>query len=129
MSENDFDDWKEEGTLSLTTYYKNGKGVATPLGYSRKNDKIYVNTRVKSYKIKRLSNNPNGKIALCNYKGILKSPLIDVTVKILPLGEDSEAREVMKYDTKIVWKLNRFMNKLKFWKAPEQRIFLEIEKK
>jgi PPOX class probable F420-dependent enzyme len=128
MSEASFDEWKDEGTLSLTTYYKSGKGVATPLGYARKGNKIYVNTRIDSYKIKRLQNNPNGKIALSNMRGTLKSSSIDVKVRILNPGEDDDAKEAMKYDSKFTWKLMRFTNKIKFWSKPVERVFLEIEK-
>ena len=78
-----FNDWKESGTLSLTTYYKSGKAVATPLGYDRKGDKIYVNTRIKSYKIKRIKYNPTGKIALSNFKGSIKVHLLMLTSKFL----------------------------------------------
>ncbi|MHA1989475.1 MAG: hypothetical protein ACW981_02690 [Candidatus Hodarchaeales archaeon] len=128
MPETNFEDWKDEGTLSLTTFYKSGKGVATPLGYARKGNKIYVNTRTDSYKIKRLQNNSSGKVALSNMRGTLKSPLTDVKVKILNPGEDDEAKEAMKYDSKFSWRLMRFTNKIKFWSKPVERIFLEIEK-
>lgn len=129
QKEFDFSDLKESGTLSLTTYYKSGKAVATPLGYDREDGKIYVNTRTKSYKIKRIKQNPNGKIALSDYRGTIKSPYIEVKIKILWPGEDEEARRVMKYDSKFSWKFMRFMQKLKFWKEPEERVFLEITEK
>jgi PPOX class probable F420-dependent enzyme len=128
MSEKNFDDWKDEGTLSLTTFYKSGKGVATPLGYARSGDIIYVNTRMDSYKIKRLRNNTKGKIALSNMRGTLKGPLIDVEVKILNQGEDDESKVAMKYNSKFSWKLMRFTNKIKFWSTPAERTFLEIKK-
>ena len=132
MTNNNFTNivnWKTSGILSLTTYYKNGKGVATALGYERKGDKIFVNTRAKSYKVKRLRKNPDGKIAISNYRGTIKSPLIDVTVKILEPGEDEEAKTVMKYYTKLSWRWMHFMNKIKFWSKPEPRLFLEITQK
>ena len=121
--------WKEEGTLSLTTYYKSGKGIATPLGYSRKEGKIYVNTPVESYKVKILKNNPNGKIALSNLRGTLKSPLIDVQIKILSTEEDEEAKKTMKLDSKFSWKIMRFTNKINFCSKSKERIFLEITPK
>lgn len=124
-----FNNWKKSGTLSLTTFYKNGKSVATPLNYEMENNKIYVNTRSKSYKIKRIKNNPTGKIALSNYKGSIKSPYIDVNIKILGSSEEGEAKRVMEYDSKLSWRFMRFREKITFWKKHEERTFLEITKK
>ena len=59
--------------------------------------------------------------------GKLKGPLIDATVKILEPGvEDQQARIAMKYDTKFSWKFFRFVNKLRFWKELDERVFLEV---
>lgn len=124
-----FTNWKDTGILSLTTYYRSGKSVATPLGYDKKGEKIYVNTRTSSYKIKRIKNNPTGKIALSNYRGSIKSPFIEVNIKILTHDNEEEARKVMKYDSKLSWKFMRFREKLTFWKKPEERVFLEITKR
>lgn len=129
QEEINFNDWKDSGILSLTTYYKSGKSVATPLGYNKKGNKIFVNTRSKSFKIKRIKNNPTGKIAQSNYKGTIKSSFIDVNIKILNSTAEGEARKVMKYDSKLSWKFMRFREKLMFWKKPEERTFLEITKK
>ena len=128
MTERHFHDWKVEGTLSLTTYYKNGKGVATPVGYARKGDKIFVNTDANSYKIKRLKNNPSGQIALSTMRGKLRSPLVDVKVRILPPGADAETRETMKLDNKLMWNFMKLCNRIAFWRKASERIFLEIEK-
>ena len=129
MKNYSFSDLKNEGTISLTTYYTNGKGVATPVGYSKRDNKIFVNTRALSYKIKRLRKNPKARIALCNMRGKVKSPFIDVQVRILEHGQDDEAKEVMRYDSKFSWRFMRFMNKITFWKKPDERIFLEIIEK
>ncbi|OLS22078.1 MAG: hypothetical protein HeimC3_32660 [Candidatus Heimdallarchaeota archaeon LC_3] len=84
---------------------------------------------MESYKVKILKNNPNGKIALSNLRGTLKSPLIDVQIKILSTEEDEEAKKTMKLDSKFSWKTMRFTNKIKFWSKPKERIFLEITPK
>ena len=129
MDNFNFANLKDNGIISLTTYYQNGKGVATPVNYEKKNSKIFVNTRLKSYKIKRLRKNPNATIAVSTMRGKIKSPYINVVAKILEPGQDQEAKDVMKYDTKFSWKFMRFMNKIKFWKKPDERIFLEITEK
>ena len=129
MNEFKFANLKDSGIISLTTYYKSGKGVATPLGYDKKDNKIFMNTRKNSYKIRRIKNNHQGKIAVSDYRGRIKSPYIEVEIKILEPNEDQEAITVMRYDTKLSWRYMRFMNKIKFWKKQEERVFLELTEK
>lgn len=55
--------------LSLETYRKNNQAVKTPVWFVIYNDEIYVITREKTGKIKRLRNNNNVRFALCTFNG------------------------------------------------------------
>ena len=50
--EHKFDNLKGTRTISLTTYYTNGKTVAIPIDSVLSEDKLYVSTRKDSYKVK-----------------------------------------------------------------------------
>ncbi|MFE9042630.1 PPOX class F420-dependent oxidoreductase [Streptomyces sp. NPDC012421] len=55
--------------LSLTTYRKNGTGVATPVWYAVEGERVYVWTRTDSWKVKRLRNDPRVELAVCDLRG------------------------------------------------------------
>ncbi|MFF1506495.1 PPOX class F420-dependent oxidoreductase [Streptomyces sp. NPDC058326] len=54
---------------SLTTYRKNGTGVATPVWYAVDGAELYVWTRTDSWKVKRLRNDPRVEVAVCDLRG------------------------------------------------------------
>ncbi|MFE0700303.1 PPOX class F420-dependent oxidoreductase [Streptomyces sp. NPDC058872] len=55
--------------ISLTTFRKNGTGVATPVWYEVEGSELYVWTRSDSWKVKRLRNDPRVEFALCDLRG------------------------------------------------------------
>ncbi|MEV6246570.1 PPOX class F420-dependent oxidoreductase [Streptomyces sp. NPDC051742] len=55
--------------VSLTTYRKNGTGVATPVWYAVDGAELYVWTRADSWKVKRLRNDPRVEAAVCDLRG------------------------------------------------------------
>jgi PPOX class probable F420-dependent enzyme len=124
---NAFDYLKGERFISLTTFYKSGKGVATPVEYIRKEDKIYVATSEDSYKVKRLRNNNSATLAPCTMRGKIKGEKIDVKVRILPEDEEEIGIKAMNelYDN-FVYKIMFKLSKLAFWRKEGKRVYLEI---
>ncbi|MEU9295024.1 PPOX class F420-dependent oxidoreductase [Streptomyces sp. NPDC048266] len=55
--------------VSLTTYRKNGTGVATPVWYAVDGAELYVWTRSDSWKVMRLRNDPRVVVAVCDVRG------------------------------------------------------------
>ncbi|UCE12563.1 MAG: PPOX class F420-dependent oxidoreductase [Candidatus Heimdallarchaeota archaeon] len=126
-----FKELEKQKYISLTTFYKRGKGVATPVNFATENDKIYVNTSAKSWKVKRIKDNPRAKIAPCTIRGKILGESMDVSVRILSESEESKAKEVLdlKFNKgfgKIMSGMFNLFQKLRFWKEPDQRVFLEI---
>ena len=60
--------------INLETYRRNGQQVATPVWFTidYDNEIIYVVTRSKTGKVKRLRNNPRVRIVPCGMRGQLK---------------------------------------------------------
>ncbi|MFC7929887.1 PPOX class F420-dependent oxidoreductase [Streptomyces cinereoruber] len=55
--------------VSLTTFRKNGTGVATPVWYAVEGSELYAWTRTDSWKVKRLCNDPRVEAAVCDMRG------------------------------------------------------------
>ncbi|WP_309057898.1 PPOX class F420-dependent oxidoreductase, partial [Streptomyces sp.] len=55
--------------VSLTTFRKNGTGVATPVWYAVDGEELYAWTRTDSWKVKRLRADPAVEVAVCDVRG------------------------------------------------------------
>ena len=75
--------------VNLETYKKDGTPVRTPVWFMIDNGIIYVITREKTGKVKRLKNNQNIRIVPCSFTGESKSEWINgIAQKIT--GEEVE---------------------------------------
>ena len=63
------EDLKNEKYIALETYKKDSSAVKTPVWFVLQNDLVYVVTREKTGKVKRLKNNQTVRIATCTIKG------------------------------------------------------------
>ncbi|WP_432127152.1 PPOX class F420-dependent oxidoreductase [Streptomyces sp. bgisy082] len=81
--------------VSLTTFRKNGTGVATPVWYAVEGAELYAWTRTDSWKVKRLRNDPRVEAAVCDMRGNVAEGAARVTGEArLVTGE--ELRRVRK---------------------------------
>ena len=74
--ENHLDQFLDQKYINLETYKKDGTAVRTPVWFVIDNDLIYVITRDRTGKVKRLRNNQDVRIVLCSFKGEPKSEWI-----------------------------------------------------
>ena len=75
--------------VNLETYKKDGTPVRTPVWFMIDSDIVYVVTREKTGKVKRLKNNQNIKIVPCSFKGKPESEWIKgIAQKVT--GEEAE---------------------------------------
>jgi len=75
--------------VNLETYKKDGTPVRTPVWFMIDNGIIYVMTREKTGKVKRLKNNQNIRIVPCSFTGESKSEWINgIAQKITGEGVD-----------------------------------------
>ncbi len=102
---------ESEKCISLETYRKNNESVKTPVWFVTKDDLIYVVTRNKTGKIKRLRNNQQVKIATCNFKGKIKGQWISGTAKILTEEETQIAVKWREKKYGLMAKIAKFLSK------------------
>jgi uncharacterized protein len=81
--------------ISLTTFRKNGSGIATPVWFGEGDGKLYVMTRSDMGKTKRIRNNPQVRVAPCTIRGTVTGPEFAATARILPPEEHSQARQAI----------------------------------
>ena len=103
--------------ICLTTFRKSGVGVATPVWFAERDDKIYVKTRIESGKSKRIRNNPNVKVAASTIRGKVIGPEFRGRARILSPEQSGSAKEAInrKY----------FLARLSLWNSKNE--YLEIE--
>ncbi len=86
---------QDQKYISLTTFRKNGTGVATPIWFGEEGDKLYFMTRSTMGKMKRIRNNPQVKVAPCTIRGKVTGPEFSATARILRVQDHSHARSLI----------------------------------
>lgn len=69
--------------VSLATYRKSGKEVATPVWCAHDDGAFYIFSAGDAGKVKRLRNNPRARLAVCDVRGKLLGEWHDATAEIL----------------------------------------------
>jgi uncharacterized protein len=70
--------------LSLTSFRRDGTGVATPVWFVRDNGRLLVETDAGSYKVRRIRRDPHVRIAVCDARGRLLGDAVEADAAILP---------------------------------------------
>jgi uncharacterized protein len=86
---------RDQKYLSLTTFRKNGEGVATPVWFGEDSDRLYVMTRSDMGKAKRIRNNTRVSVAPCTIRGKVTGPEFAAVARILPPPEHAHARQAL----------------------------------
>ncbi|TVY99072.1 PPOX class F420-dependent oxidoreductase [Trebonia kvetii] len=73
--------------LSITSYKRDGRGVATPVWFVQRDGRLLVQTDAASGKLKRIRRNPQVRIALCTASGRLRGEEVQAVAEILPDAE------------------------------------------
>lgn len=85
------DSLAHEDYISLTTFKRNGTGVATPVWVMRDGDHLFVLTDAASGKAKRLRNFSRVMVAPCDMRGRVTGSSVDATAELL---DDEGTRRV-----------------------------------
>lgn len=81
--------------LSLTSFKRDGTGVATPVWFVAENGHLLVETDADSYKVKRIRRDPHVRIAICDARGRLRGELVDAEAEILPNSERKRVEQML----------------------------------
>ena len=81
--------------LSLTTFKRDGTGMATPVWFVAEAGTILVVTGAESHKVRRIHRNPAVTVAECTASGRLRSAPVPARAHILPCHQAPRARQLM----------------------------------
>ncbi len=73
--------------LSITSYKRDGRGVATPVWFVVRDGRLLVETDAASGKVKRIRRNPQVLVAVCTAGGRLRGQQVPAAAEILPDSE------------------------------------------
>ena len=73
--------------LSITSYKRDGRGVATPVWFVQRDGRLLVETDAASGKVKRICRNPHVRVAVCTASGRLRGEQVPAVAEILPGSE------------------------------------------
>ncbi|MBI1377505.1 MAG: PPOX class F420-dependent oxidoreductase [Frankiales bacterium] len=76
--------------VSLTTFRRDGRAVATPVWASREADALWVWTEAGSGKVKRLHHDSRVLLAPCDARGRLQGAHVEGTARVSSAPEDLE---------------------------------------
>ncbi|MEW1613613.1 MULTISPECIES: PPOX class F420-dependent oxidoreductase [unclassified Streptomyces] len=97
-------DFARSEYVSLTTYRKNGAPVATPVWAAAEGEVLYVWTRSDSWKVKRLRDNAEVAVTVCDVRGRIAegAPSARGTARLLDADGTREVRKLLA--RKYTWK-------------------------
>jgi uncharacterized protein len=81
--------------LSITSYKRDGTGVATPVWFVQEDGRLLVETDAASGKVKRIRRNPAVRVAVCTASGRLRGEQADAVAELLPGSEVSGAERLI----------------------------------
>lgn len=83
--------------VSMTTFRKDGTGVATPVWFAVDGDELFVWTRSDSWKIKRLRNNSRVVVTVCDVRGRIEdgAPSVEGTARLLDQAGTGAVRKLL----------------------------------
>jgi uncharacterized protein len=76
--------------LSVTSFRRNGSGVATPLWSVNDGTRLYAFTDLHSAKIRRIRHHPQVLVAACRPNGRLRGPRVPAEADVLTSNEELE---------------------------------------
>jgi len=82
--------FENESYLNLETYRKNNHPIVTPVWFILRDNNIFVVTKEKTGKVKRLKNNNVVRVAPCNYRGVSKGTWVTGTAHFVDSQEKSD---------------------------------------
>jgi uncharacterized protein len=81
--------------LSLTSFRRDGTGVATPVWFVEADGRLLVETDASSYKVRRIRRDPRVTIAACTATGRLRGTPVSAWAELLPDAEVARVDRLM----------------------------------
>ena len=90
--------------ISLVTYRRDGRAVATPVWHAERDGRLYVFTEAASGKVKRLRRNPSVRLARCDVRGGVRGDWWEGRACVVEDAE-TERKAYASLQTKYGWQM------------------------
>ncbi|MFI2209533.1 PPOX class F420-dependent oxidoreductase [Streptomyces sp. NPDC020141] len=81
--------------VSLTTFRRDGTGIATPMWCAHRDGKLYAWTATASWKVKRLRRDPRVVVTVCDVRGRVAEGALSAEGTAELLDDPSEVRTLL----------------------------------
>ena len=95
---------KDAGYISVTTFRRNGEGVATPVEFVERDNTFYVRSRGTG-KVTRIRGNPRVRVAPCTMRGRETAPALDGVAALMSDGESAALYALFSAKYGFLWRL------------------------
>ena len=116
--------------VSLTSFKRDGTGVATPVWFVVDGTLLLVITDLHSFKVRRIKRNPVVTVAPCSASGRLRSEPVPARAELLPDGELARVEQLMarKYrvDRVLILPVYRLVQRLRGRRVGNEAVALAI---
>jgi PPOX class probable F420-dependent enzyme len=99
--------------LLITSYRKNGSGVATPVWVVRDGAALGAWTAADSWKVKRIRDRPDILVGPCDVRGRPTGGQIPATAEILDAAETARYRQLVAHKYGLIGRLTLFGSRLR----------------
>ena len=99
--------------LSLETYRKDGRAVATPVWFAEEAGVFYIYSLADAGKVKRIRNNPRVRIAPCDVRGKLKGSWVDAEALIMDESGAEYGHKLLNQKYGLLKRIGDFFSKLR----------------
>jgi uncharacterized protein len=93
--------------ISVTTYKRDGTGVATPVWFVQEGDRLLFRTGVASGKAKRIRRNPAVLVAACTLRGELLGQQVSGVARVLSGSAAADAKRLINRKYRADWLIVR----------------------
>ena len=107
------DQFANQKYLSLESYRKDGRAVATPVWFAEEGGIFYVYSLADAGKVKRIRNNSRVRIAPCDLRGNLKGSWVDAEAHILDESGAEFGHNVLNRKYGVLKRIGDFFSKLR----------------
>lgn len=80
----------------LETYRRDGRAVRTPLLFIIHRNRLYMRTAAHTYKVKRIRNNPNVRVAPSTFRGELKGEWVEGEARVYDAADMQWVNQLSK---------------------------------
>ena len=95
-SASDLDGLRGHKYCLLVSFRQSGEPVPTPVWFGLEGDRVYINTRERNAKLKRIRRDSHVRVGPCSFRGKPLGPLVEGSARVVPVAEEGPAETALR---------------------------------